>query len=111
MKTLIVFLLSAMMALGADISGKWMFEVTTDQGSGTPSFEFKQAGDKLAGTYKGAFGEGKLEGSVKGDAVQFTVTTDNGKIVYTGTLDGATKIKGKVDLAGIGTGTFTGTKQ
>lgn len=110
MKTLVVFLLSAVMALAADISGKWTFNVTTDAGNGTPTFEFKQDGEKLTGTYKGAFGEGKVEGTVKGEKVDFSVSTDNGKIVYSGALEGATKIKGKVELAGAGSGTFTGAK-
>ena len=115
MKTLfivsILLLVLAVSACGADISGKWAFDVVTDQGNGSPTFEFQQTGDKLTGVYKGALGEGKLEGTVKGNQVDFAVTTENGKIVYAGTLDGATKIKGQVDLAGMASGTFTGTKQ
>ena len=111
MKTLLVFLLAAVAAFGADISGKWTFEVVTDQGSGSPTFEFKQDGEKLSGTYKGQFGESKLEGTVKGNQVDFTITSENGKISYTGTVESTTKMKGKVDLAGMATGTFTGTRQ
>ncbi len=34
-------------ALAADISGAWEFAVETSQGSGSPSFEFKQDGVPL----------------------------------------------------------------
>lgn len=44
-------------ALAADISGTWEFNVETSQGSGSPSFEFKQNGEKLTGTYSGMFGK------------------------------------------------------
>ncbi len=111
MKTILVFLLAAVAAFAADVSGKWSFEVTTDQGSGTPAVELKQAGEKLTGYYKGQVGEGKIEGSIKGNKVEFTISGENGKIVYTGTLEGPTKMKGTVDLAGMATGTFTATKQ
>ncbi len=111
MKTLLVFLLATIAAFGADITGKWSFEVTTDQGSGTPSFEFKQTGEKLTGTYKGQFGESKLEGSVKGNAVEFIISNETGKITYSGAVESATSMKGKVDIAGMATGTFIGTKQ
>jgi hypothetical protein len=49
-------------ALAADISGAWEFNVETAQGSGSPSFEFKQDGEKLAGTYSGMFGKAPLSG-------------------------------------------------
>ena len=111
MKTLAIFLLAAMSAFAADITGKWTFEVVTDQGSGSPSFEFKQDGEKLTGIYKGQFGEAKLDGTVKGTQVDFTITSENGKIIYTGTVESATKMKGKVDISGMATGTFTGTRQ
>jgi hypothetical protein len=62
----------AFAAFAADISGAWEFTVETSQGSGTPSFEFKQEGDKLSGTYSGRFGKAPLAGSVKGDQVDFT---------------------------------------
>ena len=37
-----------------DISGKWLFNVETAAGSGTPSITLKQDGDKLTGHYSGS---------------------------------------------------------
>src|SRR2546421_2658180 len=50
-------------APGADISGAWEFVVETAQGSGSPSFEFKQDGEKLTGTYSGIFGRAPISGT------------------------------------------------
>jgi len=96
-----------------DVTGAWDVEVQTDQGSGNPSFTFKQEGEKLTGDYKGAFGEAKLTGTIKGDKIEWSVKVSGqveGTVVYTGTTDGKT-MKGKVNLAGIGEGTFTGKKK
>jgi len=96
-----------------DVSGAWSAEVQTDAGSGSPSFTFKQEGEKLSGKYKGQLGESDLSGTVKGDKIEFSFKVSGqveGTIVYTGTTDGKT-MKGKVSLAGLGEGTFTGKKQ
>jgi len=100
-------------ALAADISGAWEFTVETAQRSGTPSFEFKQDGDKLTGTYSGMFGKAPISGTVKGDQVEFTFEVSNidGKVRYKGTLDGATRMKGEVEYGDIAKGTFTGKKK
>src|SRR6266481_6371302 len=83
-------------ALAADISGAWEFTVETSQGSGSPSFEFKQDGEKLTGTYSGMFGKAPLRGTVKGDQVELTFEVSNvdGKGRYKGTLVSATRMKG-----------------
>lgn len=96
-----------------DVTGAWNFTVETDAGSGNPSFTFKQDGEKLTGRYKGAFGEADLTGTVKGDKIEFSIKVTGqleGVVTYTGATDGKT-IKGKVSLAGVGEGTFTGKKQ
>jgi hypothetical protein len=41
-------------AFAADISGAWQFTLETAKGKGSPSFEFKQDGEKLTGTYSGS---------------------------------------------------------
>ena len=38
------------------------------KGKGSPSFEFKQEGEKLTGTYSGKFGKAALTGTVSGAA-------------------------------------------
>src|SRR5262249_50805248 len=96
-----------------DVTGAWSVTVETEAGSGNPSFNFKQEGEKLTGKYKGAFGEADLTGTVKGDKIEFSFKVSGqleGTITYTGTTDGKT-MKGKLSLAGLGEGTFTGKKQ
>jgi len=106
-------MLLAFAAFAADISGTWEFNVETSQGSGSPTFEFKQDGEKLSGTYSGMFGKAPISGTVKGDAVEFTFEVPNldGKVHYKGTLDGATRMKGEVEYGDVGTGTFTAKKK
>jgi hypothetical protein len=114
-RTLVLLCLISLAAWAADISGKWTFNVETPAGSGTPEFVFKQAGEKLTGTYTGTFGTAELTGTVKGDAIEFSFETtlgdQKGKVTYKGTIDAAGKMKGDVDYAGLGQGTWTGTKQ
>jgi len=110
MKYLVTLLLSATLACGADITGKWTANVVLDAGSGSPTFEFKQAGESLTGTYHGQFGDAALTGTVKGDKVEFNFGAGDAKANYSGTLDGDTKMKGTVDYGGVGKGTFTANK-
>jgi hypothetical protein len=96
-----------------DVTGAWSVTVETDGGSGNPSFTLKQEGEKLTGKYKGLFGESDLTGTVKGDKIEFSFKVSGqveGIVTYTGTTDGKT-MKGKVNLAGMGEGTFSGKKQ
>ncbi len=96
-----------------DVTGNWIFDVETQAGTGNPTFTFKQDGEKLTGRYKGALGEADLTGTVKGSQVEFSFKVSGqveGTITYAGTTDGQT-IKGKVKLAELGEGTFTGKKQ
>ena len=83
-------------AFAADISGKWEFTVQLDAGSGSPTFVFKQAGEKLTGTYTGLLGNAPLTGTVKGDAVEFsfeaTAQGQKAKVVYTGVITSATQM-------------------
>jgi hypothetical protein len=115
MRAFIAVCLLSVVSYAEDISGKWTFNVETDAGSGSPSFVFKQAGEKLTGTYTGTFGTAELTGTVKGDAIQFsfeaTVVDQKGKIVYTGKIEAPDKMKGDVEFTGLGKGTWTGTKQ
>ncbi len=112
MRTLLVGLALAACLLAADISGTWQGKVETDMGSGSPVFVLKQNGEKLTGTYAGALGEAPLSGTVKGQDVVLEIEVQGAKIVYTGKLDADGKtMKGKVDLAGMASGTFTAQKQ
>lgn len=96
-----------------DITGSWVLQVETQMGSGSPSFTFKQEGEKITGKYKGALGEADLTGTVKGDQVEFSFKISGqieGTVTYTGTTDGK-EMKGKTKFAELGEGTFTGKKQ
>jgi hypothetical protein len=96
-----------------DMTGAWSVTVETEAGSGNPSFTFKQDGEKLTGKYKGLLGEFDVTGTVKGDKVDFSFKATGqveGVVNYSGTTDGKT-MKGKLSLAGLGEGTFTGKKQ
>src|SRR5262245_8907665 len=102
-------------AAGIDISGNWAFTVQTDAGSGSPTFTFKQDGDKLTGTYSGAFGSANLKGTLKGSEISFSFTADAGgqsaEITYTGKLLNKDSMEGTVRLGGFGDGAWTGKRQ
>jgi len=107
---------SARAQANADLTGKWIFEVQTDAGTGTPTVTFKQDGEKLTGHYSSqALGEADLTGTVKGQNVNFTFTADLGgqaaPVTYAATIEGKDSMKGTIDIAGLATGTFTGKRQ
>jgi hypothetical protein len=94
-----------------DVTGTWIFDVTTSGGSGTPTLTFKQAGDALTGTYEGQLGHATLKGTVKGSAINFSFAVDvqgqTAQVVYDGTAT-ADAMKGTVDIGpGAASGTFT----
>jgi len=98
-----------------DVAGKWALTVETAAGTGTPTIVLTQDGETLAGTYSSeVFGEQKLTGTIKGDAISFgftgTVQGSTVTVTYMGTAD-ATMMKGKVTVGDLGEGTFTGKKQ
>jgi hypothetical protein len=98
-----------------DVTGAWAFQVETPAGSGTPTFTFKQEGEKLTGQYKGAFGEAPLTGTIKGNKVDFAIKVQaqgqEGTINYTGTVEKDGTMKGTVSLGDIGSGTWTAKRQ
>jgi hypothetical protein len=102
-------------AAKVDVTGKWAFNVETGAGSGTPTMTFKQDGEKLTGHYSGQLGEADLTGTVKEQDITFKFDIDAQgtalAVTYTGTVDGKDAMKGKVDLGGLGEGTFTAKKQ
>ena len=87
--------LAATLALqAADISGKWTAQVPGRDGqTREATFTFKVEGEKLTGTTSGRTGDVPItDGTVKGDAIAFTVVMNfNGneaKILYKGTVAG-----------------------
>jgi hypothetical protein len=102
-------------AAKVNVTGKWLFNVETGAGSGTPSMTFTQDGEKLTGKYQGQFGEADLTGTVKGQDIVFSFNVDaQGTAVnfkYSGTIENKDALKGKVEIVGLGEGTFTAKRQ
>lgn len=101
-------------AAAVDVSGTWALEVDTPQGKGTPTFTFKQDGEKLSGQYRGQFGEAPVNGTIKGNALEFwvdvTVEGNSLRVTYSGTVE-KDSMKGKVKLGDFGEATFTGARK
>ena len=122
MRNLLVIILCAVTlsyaqgtAPAADLTGNWVFQVETTAGGGSPTFTFKQEGDKLTGHYSGQLGEADLAGTVKGRAIDFKFVSEvqgfRIEAIYSGTIESKDSVKGTVVLAGLGEGTFTGKRQ
>ena len=98
-----------------DMTGKWTFNVTTDAGTGTPTFTVKQDGEKLTGHYVGTLGESDFTGTNNGKdfTIAFSVDAQGMKldVTYKGTFENKDAVKGSVSIAGLGEGTFTGKRQ
>lgn len=98
-----------------NVTGKWLFNVETAAGSGTPTITFTQDGEKLTGKYNGQLGEADLTGTVKGQDIAFSFNVDaQGTMLnfkYTGTIENKDALKGKVEIVGLGEGTFTAKRQ
>jgi len=103
-------------AQNVDVTGKWLFNVTTGAGTGTPTVTLKQRGDSLSGHYSSqALGEADLKGTVKNRKITFSFTTEvqgtSLVVTYSGTVEGSDALKGTVDIGGQATGTFTAKRQ
>ena len=116
LRSMLLLVFAAFIALAADVSGTWDAAVESALGSGSPTLVLKQEADKLTGEYSGALGMAKLDGSVKADEVEFTFKVDAGgesiTVVYKGKLsaDGK-KIAGTVTFGSLGDGAFTATRR
>jgi len=102
-------------AAKVNVTGKWLFNVETGAGSGTPTITFTQDGEKLTGKYNGQFGEADVAGTVKGQDIAFSFNVDaQGTALtfkYSGTVENKDALKGKVEIVGLGDGTFTAKRQ
>jgi hypothetical protein len=92
------------------MTGTWNLQVETPSGSGSPTFELKQEGDALTGTYVGYFGQAPVTGKVEGDKFNLSFVSQGTKMTYTGTVIDNT-MEGTIDFGGQGSGTFKGRKQ
>ena len=99
-----------------DLTGKWLFTVVTDAGTGTPTVTLKQQGDSLTGHYSSQLlGEADLKGAVKDKSFNFSFqTTVQGTTLtvnYSGTVESNDELKGSVDIGMAANGTFTAKRQ
>jgi hypothetical protein len=99
-----------------DVTGIWNFTVNSEAGVGTPTVTLKQDGEKLTGHYSSMLvGEADLAGTLKGQAIEFTVKADLGGMVvefkFIGTLENKDSMKGKLDTGGLGDATFSGKRK
>ena len=99
-----------------DVSGTWDMSVETPQGTMTLTSTFKQDGEKLTGRYSSTMlGEADLTGSVKDQAIAFSLTAsvqgNSIELTFTGTIEDNNSMKGKVSFGGFGKGTFTGKRK
>jgi len=105
LRLICALLLCMPFAFAADVSGSWQMTVETSQGSGTPTAVFQQKGEQLTGTLNSQiFGEVKITGSVKGNAIEFGFEGEAGgqtiKVSYKGTIESPTAMKGTAVFAG-----------
>ena len=100
-----------------DVTGAWSLEVMTEAGgTTTPSVTLKQDGTKLTGHMSSAtLGEAEVTGTINGRTITFSFTgSAQGttiQVTYSGTVETKASMKGKISLAGLGEGTFTGTRK
>ena len=105
LKLICTLMLCTGFAFAADVSGAWQLTVETSQGSGNPTVVFQQQGEQLTGTFNSQiFGEARITGSVKGNAIEFGFEGDAGgqkmKVSYKGTIESPTVMKGTAVYAG-----------
>ena len=98
-----------------DITGQWAFDVQTEAGGGTPTFTFKQEGEKITGHMSSqTFGEQDVTGTLKGQDFVVSFKSDalgaDAEVTYKGKVESNDSIKGTFDIGGLGSGTFTGVR-
>ena len=90
-----------------DITGKWTMSFETPMGTSTPALEFKQAGEKITGSYTGRYGTFPFEGTLKAKMIHFAFTMNAegqpAEMVFNGEVaaDGLT-MRGQATLGEMG---------
>ena len=99
-------------AAKVDVTGVWIFTVESAAGKSNPTLTFKQDGEKLTGQYSSQLmGEAQLVGTVKSQAIEFTVSANvqgtQVELKYAGTVESKEAMKGTLSAGDFGGGTFT----
>ncbi len=91
-------------------AGTWEISIAFVKGAATHTAIIAQKDSTLTGTYKGEIREGKLRGTAKGNAVDFTgalkIQANTIVFHYTGIIEGDT-MKGTVEMGEFWSGTWT----
>jgi len=102
------------MAEPVKIAGVWKFTVELEVGTGHPTVTLKQDGEKVTGTYDGRYGAAPLEGTIKENKIEFTVSMTAEGAAVTGVFSGVVEgegekqgMRGAVDFDQAGEGTWT----
>jgi hypothetical protein len=103
-------------AAKVNVTGAWVFTVTSEAGTTNPAVTLKQDGEKLTGHYSSQlFGEAELTGTVKGQTITFVVNAEvqgvKVDLKYDGTVESNTSMKGTMSAGDLGGGTFTAVKK
>jgi hypothetical protein len=103
-------------AAKVDVTGVWIFTVESAAGKSNPTLTFKQDGEKLTGQYSSQLmGEAQLVGTVKAQAIDFTVSANvqgtQVELKYVGTVESKDSMKGTLSAGDLGGGTFTATRK
>ena len=111
-RAVVLVLISAALvsAAPANFAGQWQFTVELAVGTGGPLVTLKQDGEKITGTYEGRYGKSNLEGAVKENHVEFTVTLVAEGTTVPGVFSGTyenDRMAGDVEYEGAGDGTWT----
>ena len=98
------------------LTGTWNVALQLPDMSASPTIELKQDGEKLTGNYiSGQYGKFPLEGTVKGDKVEFwfsmSIEGTSMNASYAGTLQKDGTLKGTVNYGDMMNGTFVAAKK
>jgi hypothetical protein len=89
MRLMTVLALSALSLLAADVTGTWKATIQTDNGSLDVEYKLQQEAEKVTGTASSSMGSVSIHsGTITGDAIVFTVSTDRYDVVHRGTVAG-----------------------
>jgi hypothetical protein len=104
---LLIWLSSVAFAADADVAGTWTVTAQNGRHSVTQTLVLRQNGGKVTGTFTGPRQSGTIDGTVSGNAIKLHVTAKM-PIDYTGSVDGDT-MKGTLTSEGK-SGQWTGTR-
>ena len=97
-----------------DVTGAWDLTVETKSGKAQPSILLKQDGEKITGTYQGRMGNPRLEGTIQGNNISFTVRLKFQETLITVTYRGVVSgdsMKGTVQFGENDSGSWSGRRK